>query len=111
MPEALEWDGLDAHAIHLLAYCDDIAIGCARILADGHVGRMAVNASWRRQGVGNGLLQAAIASCRRRGWSEISLSAQTHAIGFYQRAGFVPCSAEYLDAGIPHRNMKLYLTL
>lgn len=111
MPEALEWDGLDAEAVHLLAYSPtDIAVGCARILAGGHIGRMAVIANWRNQGIGWALLQAAIASCRTRGWQQISLSAQTRAIGFYERAGFALCSDEYLDAGIPHRDMKLSLT-
>jgi predicted GNAT family N-acyltransferase len=110
VPVALEWDGLDAAAIHLLARDkNQNAIGCARILAGGSIGRMAVLKNWRKQGVGHALLQAAIASCRSRGWLHISLSAQTHAIGFYQRAGFVVCSEEYLDAGIPHRDMLLQL--
>lgn len=110
VPLALEWDGLDAAAIHVLARDQNQnAIGCARILAGGSIGRMAVLKNWRKQGVGYALLQAAIASCRSRGWLHISLSAQTHAIGFYQRAGFVVCSEEYLDAGIPHRDMVLQL--
>ena len=110
VPVALEWDGLDAAAIHLLARDNNQhAIGCARILSGGSIGRMAVLKSWRKQGVGHALLQAAIASCRSRGWLHISLSAQTHAIGFYERAGFVVCSEEYIDAGIPHRDMVLQL--
>lgn len=110
VPAALEWDGLDAAAIHLLARDQDQnAIGCARILAGGSIGRMAVLENWRKQGVGRVLLQTAIASCRSRGWLHISLAAQTHAIGFYARAGFVVCSEEYLDAGIPHRDMVLQL--
>ena len=110
VPVALEWDGLDAAAIHLLARDNNRhAIGCARILAGGSIGRMAVLKNWRKQGVGYALLQAAIASCHSHGWLHISLSAQTHAIGFYERAGFVVCSEEYLDAGIPHRDMLIQL--
>ena len=111
VPEALEWDGLDADAVHLLATsASGDAIGCARLLAEGRIGRMAVLEAWRRRGVGHALLQAAIAACRARGWHDITLSAQTHALAFYARAGFVVCSDEYLDAGIPHRDMKLNLS-
>lgn len=111
VPEALEWDGLDDDAIHLLATAaDGAAIGCARILAQGRIGRMAVLEAWRGHGVGRLLLQRAIASCRAHGWPDITLSAQMHALDFYARAGFVVCSEEYLDAGIPHRDMKLNLS-
>lgn len=111
VPAALEWDGLDEHAIHLLAQdSEGNAIGCARILAGSSIGRMAVIKDWRGRGVGHALLQAALACCRARNWLQVSLSAQTHALTFYQQAGFKICSEEYLDAGIPHRDMKLELT-
>ena len=111
VPEALEWDGLDDDAIHLLATAaDGTAIGCARILEQGRIGRMAVLETWRGRGVGRLLLQSAIASCRVRGWRAITLSAQMHALDFYAWAGFVVSSEEYLDAGIPHRDMKLNLS-
>ena len=111
VPEALEWDGLDAEATHLLASSHAGApLGCARILPPGHIGRMAVLKHSRGLGAGRMLLQAAIASCRAQGWHDIRLSSQTHAIGFYTRAGFVVSSEEYLDAGIQHCDMKLALT-
>lgn len=111
VPVALEWDGLDEHAQHLLA-CDDhgLAIGCARILANGVIGRMAVLPAWRRRGVGAALLAAAVEHCRVQGCLKVRLSAQTHAIGFYKRVGFVVCSEPYLDAGIPHQDMHLDLS-
>jgi predicted GNAT family N-acyltransferase len=107
VPPELEWDDQDQSARHLLAH--DLSgrdIACARVLTDGSIGRMAVLAGWRQQGVGSALLQAAIALCVRNRWGEIRLSAQTHAIGFYEKSGFITCSEEYLDAGIPHRNMR-----
>lgn len=110
VPVDLEWDGLDASALHLLAIDNQAnPLGCARILSDGSIGRMAVLKQHRQAGVGSALLQTAIACCQQCGWLEISLSAQVQAIGFYERAGFMLCSQEYLDAGIPHRDMKLRL--
>ncbi len=108
VPPELEWDGLDQSAKHLLAHdMKGKAVACARVLSGGSIGRMAVLAAWRQQGVGSALLRAAIELCVKHGWRDISLSAQTHAIGFYEKAGFIACSDEYLDAGIPHCDMRL----
>ena len=110
VPEALEWDGEDADAIHLLAF--DLGgepIACARLLYDGRLGRMAVLPAFRGHGVGMALLEQAIALFREQCFEAVTLSAQTHAIGFYAQAGFRVCSEIYDDAGIPHRDMVLTL--
>ena len=109
VPEALEWDEADALSAHFLACCDGVPVGCARLLPDGHLGRMAVLPAFRGRGVGRALLAAALASARRRGFAEVVLSAQTHAAGFYARAGFVTEGAAYEEAGIPHVAMTLAL--
>ena len=107
VPEALEWDEHDAAALHLLALADDgTPIGCARLLPDGHIGRMAVLPAWRRQGVGQALLAAVMDAAQARGHATLRLSAQTHAAGFYARAGFVVVGDEYEEAGIPHVAMQ-----
>lgn len=106
----LEWDGLDDGARHFLALdATGHPIGTARLLPDGHIGRMAVLASWRGQGVGSALLRRAVDAAREQGFTAVELAAQTHAIGFYQRFGFTPYGAEFMDADIPHRNMRLAL--
>lgn len=108
VPVALEWDGLDDTALHLLALTHEgEAIGCARLLGDGSIGRMAVIKSWRNHGVGMALLQRSIVQYQQKGISKTHLSAQTHAIKFYEKAGFKVCSAPYLDAGIWHVDMQL----
>lgn len=110
VPEALEWDGLDGDAIHLLARdAQGNPIGCARILHDGHIGRMAVLKPWRGQGVGHRLLQRAVAMVKALGCNEAFLDAQSYAIPFYQRLGFIAEGEEFMDAGIPHRHMRLPL--
>ena len=80
-------------------------VGTGRLLADGHIGRMAVLAGWRGQGVGAALLQALIDEAGRRGMAQLALSAQTHALGFYARFGFLPEGEVYEEAGLPHQVM------
>jgi len=108
VPVELEWDGLDASARHLLALnAAGEAIGCARLPGDGSIGRMAVLKPWRGSGVGTALLKKAVEQYQQQGIAAITLSAQVHAIHFYEKAGFKVCSAPYLDAGILHVDMRL----
>lgn len=106
VPEELEWDDLDAVAVHVLAR-DTFgnAIGCGRLLPDGHIGRVAVLRHWRGKGVGTEIMQVLIALARERGHDELHLNAQTQAVPFYERLGFRAQGEEFLDAGIPHRHM------
>jgi len=110
VPAELEWDGLDPDCAHALALsARGEAIGAARLTPDGHIGRMAVLAPWRGQGVGRALLEAMLSEARRRGFPQVALNAQTHAQGFYQRFGFARQGDEFPDAGIPHVRMTLGL--
>ena len=113
VPEALEWDGEDAHAIHALATdLNSNPIGTARLLLHGalaHIGRMAVLPAWRGQGVGASLLQVLLDEARKHGAGSAFLNAQTYAVPFYERFNFVREGEEFLDAGIPHYRMTFCL--
>lgn len=112
VPASLEWDVDDVGSVHWLACAmDGTPIGCARLLPDGHLGRMAVLPAWRGHGVGRALLDAAIRAAQNRGLRQLVLSAQTHAAAFYERAGFKAMGAVYEEAGIPHVAMTRALTL
>jgi len=107
VPEEMEWDEYDFVSTHWLAIADDgNPIGCARLLPDGHIGRMAVLPAWRGSGVGRALLAAVLRTAQARGHRTLRLSAQTHAAGFYVRAGFAALGPEYEEAGIPHVAMQ-----
>lgn len=107
VPEALEWDADDAGSLHFLAVDrGGQAIACARLLPDGHLGRMAVLPAWRGRGVGRALLAAVLDAAQSRGHDTLRLSAQTHAAAFYARAGFTAMGDEYEEAGIPHVAMQ-----
>jgi predicted GNAT family N-acyltransferase len=107
VPIEIEWDDRDATSLHALAYSaagDAIATG--RLLPDGHIGRMAVLKEWRGKGVGGAMLERLIGVARERGDQEIELFAQTHALAFYRRHGFVENGEIFEEAGIPHQAMK-----
>ncbi|MGD8742862.1 MAG: GNAT family N-acetyltransferase [Granulosicoccaceae bacterium] len=107
VPEALEWDGEDETARHWLAEdASQHALGTVRLLANGHIGRMAVIPEYRGQGIGSALLRAVLDAARAQGLDRVFLHAQTSAMEFYSRHGFRVCSEEFEDAGIPHRSMQ-----
>jgi predicted GNAT family N-acyltransferase len=107
---------IDAHdrpgavAVHALAVDDASDLGAGRSFARDattvQIGRMAVLASARRRGVGAAVLEHLLAEARGSGFARARLDAQEHAIGFYERAGFVVVGAPVLDVGIVHRAME-----
>lgn len=107
VPAGIELDDMDEKSLHAVAYDDaGKAIGTGRLLPEGKIGRMAVVKEWRRRGVGADLLEALIAEARRRGFKEVTLSAQLQAAEFYRVHGFVAEGKVYSEAGILHQTMK-----
>lgn len=107
-----ELDGYDAVARHWLAIEDGAPIATARAVAkdDGwKIGRVAVLAPHRGRGVGLAIMRAILEDARAAGAAEAYLDSQTHALAFYERLGFAAEGPEFLDAGIPHRHMRLRL--
>ena len=110
VPAELEWDEWDEKCTHALARATTgEAIGTGRLLPDGHIGRMAVVMHWRRKGVGSAILDTLIAAAIDAGHACVALHAQTHALAFYARFGFEVESDVFMEAGIPHRSMRLTL--
>ena len=110
VPLELEWDEWDERSDHAVARdASGRAIGTARLLPDGRIGRMAVLREWRRRGVGAALMEALLQKAREQSMSRVTLHAQTHAAGFYRRFGFSERGGEFWEAGIPHVEMTLEL--
>jgi predicted GNAT family N-acyltransferase len=110
VPASLEWDGLDEAATHFLARdARGYAVGTARLLDSGQIGRMAVLPAWRAHGAGKALLAATIAAARQAGLHRVFLNAQTRVSGLYEQAGFRAVGDEFSEAGIPHRRMEMTL--
>ncbi|MFE3515678.1 GNAT family N-acetyltransferase [Streptomyces sp. NPDC059166] len=123
VPEDIEYDALDATAVHVLAVAaDGTPLGTGRLLHGeeagdrtggdltvGSLGRLAVTKAARGLGVGAALVRAIEEEARGLGLAAVDLHAQTHALGFYERLGYAAYGPEFPDAGIPHRSMRRVL--
>ena len=113
VPVELEQDANDAAAIHLVAVDGDEVIGTCRLVPGGDswtLGRMAVRADRRADGVGRDLLEHAHEQARNGGAHRVTLSAQVPVQGFYGRQGYISEGGVFMDAGIPHIRMRCELT-
>jgi predicted GNAT family N-acyltransferase len=109
VPRELEVDLLDETATHLVAIHDDEVVGTLRLLEDdgaAKIGRVAVRATLRRNGIGARLMERAAAIALGRGFAEIILHAQVTVAGFYRRLGYVEEGGLFDEAGIPHIAMR-----
>jgi predicted GNAT family N-acyltransferase len=105
-------DGRDGEALHLVALREGVVIGTCRLVFDGPVarlGRMAVEADLRREGVGAALLDEAERYAREAGSERIDLHAQTPAISLYSRHGYEQRGELFVEEGIPHVSMEKHL--
>ncbi len=116
-------DGLDLEAWHLIALgtAGDAITGTARpplagylrvLLPDAddgdiRIGRVLTTAEFRGIGLGNAMLDRAIANIRKQ-WpgTPIRLHAQAHLQRFYGAFGFAPVSEIHEEDGIPHVWMR-----
>lgn len=112
-----EHDGDPAHvtsALHVLALDGAVPVATGRLLLaheDGraHIGRVAVLAQYRGAGYGRAVMLALHNVALERGLHDITLGAQLHAIGFYERLGYTARGDVFLDANIEHRWMDIRL--
>ena len=106
IPESEEWDDADENSSHVLVYSEkrDV-VGTGRIEATG----LAVVGEYRGQGVGSAMLIRLVEEARQRGFDQVYLHAQTHALNFYKKFGFVSDEEIFSEGGIPHVLARLDL--
>ena len=109
VPADEELDRYDAAAVHAVAVRGGVVVGTGRLVLvsalEARVGRMAVKATVRRQGVGAALLRFLEAEARSRGIARIVLHAQAHARTFYDKHGYAAEGGPFREAGIEHISM------
>jgi predicted GNAT family N-acyltransferase len=111
--EALEYDGLDDKAVHIIARDGDIVVGTARVRFpapnQAKIERMAVLKPFRRKGIGSTILSCVKQELRNREIGHVVLHAQTAVIGFYSSHGFQETGSPFREAGIEHMEMRMDL--
>lgn len=110
VPLNLELDELDKTADHFVVYNEEKPIGAGRIReiesGTGKVERVCVLPTYRGKHLGNLMMHALEKHAVSKGLNKIILNAQSYAIPFYEKLGYVIASTEFMDADIPHRRME-----
>lgn len=113
VPAERERDALDSSAWHLAFLDEDKPIAAGRMVYIGDsavkLGRIAVLPSYRGQGIGDGLIKAMLFKAETLGLKRAVLSSQLHAVGLYEKIGFIADGEQYLEEGIPHIHMEMEL--
>jgi predicted GNAT family N-acyltransferase len=111
VPEADEIDGLDGESDHYLLTLDNSPVGTTRVRyvqGKAKIERVAILSAYQGKGLGKKLMQYILQEIKNNGKAKKAfLGAQTYAIPFYENLGFSVCSDEYMDAGIPHKDMQM----
>ncbi len=110
VPAEEELDDADATAAHAVAIYQGQVVGTGRVVqqddGDAHIGRMAVDQTWRRRGIGNQILRFLEEEARAQGLRRCVLHAQEYAKGFYAARGYQEQGDTFLEVNIPHIEMR-----
>lgn len=110
VPLHLELDEFDKTAAHFIVQDDDQTIAAARVRENspgvGKIERVCVLKDYRGKRLGVLIMEHVEKYAVEYGWEKLKLNAQSHAVPFYEKLGYVVTSPEFLDAYIPHRAME-----
>ncbi len=110
IPAEEELDEADNTATHAVAIQGDKVVGTGRLILrdDGlaQIGRMAVDQHSRRRGTGGQILLFLEDQARAQGFSESILHAQEYVKIFYAQHGYQEHGETFLEANIPHIEMR-----
>lgn len=113
VPADVEIDELEDKSHHVVLYEDEQPMGTARIYHRGDgiykIQRVAVLKNYRGKGIGVQLMKECELQISKLRGTKITLGAQLQALSFYEKLGYKAEGAEFMDAGIPHREMTKML--
>lgn len=108
-----EFDLLEKERIPFVVYDGSKPIATARLNIQKEytkIERVCVLKEYRNKGIGELLMNYLLELCKRQYITEVIISAQLQALGFYEKLGFVKFGDQFLDANIPHYKMKKNLS-
>lgn len=107
-----DMDYKDQKSWHLMGKSDNKLVAYTRLIPAGisysepSIGRVVTSPSCRKKGIGRELMLRSIEACHQLfGETAIKIGAQRYLENFYSSLGFITCSDEYLEDGIPHVEM------
>lgn len=116
-----EFDEIDKTAFHIVLYKDGVPAATGRLFLETgdeyiglfgggapvvmRLGRLAVTKSFRGSGLGAAAAVELERIAAEKGAAGVVLSAQTQAMGFYKKLGYIPVGEEYLEEFCPHITM------
>lgn len=95
-------------AVQLLALLGGRPVGVGRLhvsRGEGQIAWVAILPAYRGKGIGWEIMDALLAAAGQRGAARVTLSAQTHAVGFYRLLGFRTVGKVWMMGGIEHITM------
>ncbi len=86
---------------YVCAYADDQLVGFVNLAWDGGVHAFildtTVHPHWQRRGIGQALVERAVAVARERGLEWVHVDFEPHLLHFYRRCGFRHTEAGVID--------------
>ncbi len=108
-----DFDDVDEYAWHAVIYDGDVPAATGRYFVDEqgipHIGRVAVQKSYRGKKVGAYLMQQLEQLASSQGAKEITLGAQLRAAQFYHKLGYLAYGDVFYDEYCEHISMKKLL--
>ena len=109
LPEE-DFDGSDRHCESVVLTVENKGVATGRITigsrGEALIGRIACLKEERGKGYGALVVKELIRRCKEKGFDRVYVHSQTRAKGFYKKLGFEEYGDVYMEAGIPHINMK-----
>ena len=102
-----EFDDKDAISIHTVFYDNDSPIATGRsyetkVPGEYIIGRVAVLKEYRGLGLGKDIIESLEKALAEKHPKKITIIAQLHAQGFYEKCGYVATNEQALDENRPH---------
>lgn len=92
------------------AFEEDDILGCCMLVEENpkavRLRQMAVLNDLQGKGIGRALMTFAENLARDRGYRTLSMHARKHAVGFYEKMGYVAVGDEFVEVTIPHLVME-----
>jgi predicted GNAT family N-acyltransferase len=111
--EDLVFDNNDRDALHVVVEDGERIIGTARVRFLGNkqakLERMAVTKSFRRKGIGKGIVSFMNEELRKKQVEQVVLHAQLGVVEFYKSCGFEVSGLPFWEANIKHTKMQTRL--